>query len=81
MAIGRTRPYTEAGIRRVACSVPGCPNKGRCQWWVRSCAKGGRSVFRPVCLDHDVVLNRLVLETFGEPDADVILAEYRASME
>jgi hypothetical protein len=59
--VARRKPYTTIGIRRIPCTVPGCGKPSRFQW--RTCADG---VWRPVCADHDIRLNRLVVRSlFG----------------
>lgn len=60
----RTEPYTEIGIRRLPCFRCGSP--ARFQWQI--CADGNQ--YRPICTLCDVVLNALVLNWAGFPDAD-----------
>lgn len=72
--VGRphTRPYTEIGIRRVACIR--CAAPARFQWG--ACADGNR--WRPLCTACDVALNLLVLEWMGNPNAASLVLEYAA---
>lgn len=58
----RTKPYTEAGIRRVPCARCGAPS--RYQWQV--CADGRQ--YRGICETCDIALNRMVLRWFGFND-------------
>lgn len=73
----RRTPYTQRGIRRLKCFRAGCDNQAATQWQI--CADD--RVFRPVCLDCDVDLNRIVLEWAGFPDAREKLAAYREKLE
>lgn len=52
---GRRKPYTEIGISRLPCFR--CGEKAHHQWQI--CADG--NLYRPVCLDCDIALNKLVL--------------------
>lgn len=61
-ASGRREPYTERGITRKACVRCGTP--ALFQWQV--CADN--RLFRPLCLDCDIALNRLVLRWARDPD-------------
>lgn len=54
MKHGRKKPYTERGIKRLPCVR--CGEKATQQW--RACADG---LWRPICTECDVMLNRLVL--------------------
>jgi hypothetical protein len=69
---GRRKPYTEAGIRRVPCSRCAAPSVH--QWQV--CANGNR--WLGVCIACDIELNAVALEFMRVPDAERLLAEYRA---
>jgi hypothetical protein len=68
---GRREPYTEAGIRRVPCFR--CGARARHQW--RACADG---LWRPLCLDCDIELNRLTLVWMAHPDRERLMAAYEA---
>jgi hypothetical protein len=74
MAIGRKKPYTQIGIRRLNCSVAGCTNRAEHQW--NCCANENR--WMPICLEHDVDLNTRTLQWLGHPEADRLAAEYAA---
>lgn len=67
---GRRRPYTVAGVRRVSCAR--CGNPARHQWSI--CSDG--NLQRPICLDCDIALNRLVLRWMGFPDWREKIASY-----
>jgi transcription elongation factor Elf1 len=69
-AVGRTRPYTEAGIRRVPCVR--CGARASAQWSV--CALDNRYV--AVCDECDVGLNAAALDYMNVPGADRIVAAY-----
>lgn len=69
----RREPYTEAGVRRLSCIRCGKP--ARFQWNV--CSDGNR--YRPLCLDCDVALNRMVLQWMGHPEADALADRYEAA--
>lgn len=69
---GRREPYTALGIKRVPCVRCGAPAVH--QWNV--CAD--RNVYRVLCLDCDIALNRLVLEWANDPDAAAKVAKYEA---
>lgn len=70
---GRRRPYTELGIRRLPCFRCG-QRPARYQWQV--CADNG--LYRPLCADCDVELNRMVLVWMNYPDAERVAREYEA---
>lgn len=76
MRPGRAKPYTAAGIRRLPCVVPGCQAKAFSTW--QACADD--QVHRPICKAHDVELNRLALESMGDPDAAAKIARYEAKL-
>jgi hypothetical protein len=59
---GRKRPYTEIGISRLPCVR--CGAKSRFQWQICSDDR----LYRPVCTNCDLELNRMVLEWAGFPD-------------
>jgi len=70
---GRTKPYTEIGIRRIPCARCGRPS--RFQWTV--CANGNR--FMGVCERCDVDLNRVALTFFRFDHVEQRVAAYLAS--
>jgi len=69
----RRKPYTVIGLKRKACVR--CSRRASSQWQI--CADG--CVYRPVCEDCDLQLNRLVLEWAGFPDVEEKMAAYEAS--
>lgn len=71
----RRKPYTWRGIRRLRCFRCGGP--ARTQWNICS----DRNQFRPLCVDCDVELNRMVLTWVRHPDADNLSTEYANRME
>lgn len=62
---GRRRPYTDAGVGRLPCFRCGRPALH--QW--SACSDG--NLWRPLCLECDIALNRLVLEWMGFDAAEV----------
>ena len=58
----RKEPYTAIGITRVPCVRCGAPSVH--QWQV--CADS--RVFRSLCLDCDIALNKLVLQWANDPN-------------
>jgi NAD-dependent SIR2 family protein deacetylase len=73
MRYGRKQPYTEAGIRRLTCVR--CEKPATQQW--RACADG---LWRPICTDCDVLLNRLVLLWMHDPEVDEKMREYEIKL-
>jgi hypothetical protein len=71
----RTKPYTTAGIARLACIR--CGGQAVHQWQI--CSDG--SNWRPLCLACDIALNRAVLEWMGHPDAERLVSAYKAKQE
>lgn len=69
---GRARPYTDLGLRRLACWR--CGRRPCTQQW-QVCADG--NVYRPICTGCDVALNALVLRWAGDPQAEAKIAAYR----
>lgn len=67
----RTTPYTSAGIKRVDCFRK-CGRKASAQW--RVCAD--HNIYRPLCTECDIELNRLTLDFMKYPDAEKVMAEY-----
>lgn len=72
--VGRKKPYTEAGIKRMQCAR--CGKLARHQW--RACADG---LWRPICTECDIDLNRLVLEWLGHPDVQGKMEVYKQILE
>jgi len=66
----RPKPYTESGIKRVKCIR--CGNPGHATWSI--CADLG--LYRPLCKECDIALNRLVLEWAGHPDTEALMKKY-----
>jgi NAD-dependent SIR2 family protein deacetylase len=66
----RQQPYTTAGIKRLRCIR--CGAQAMHQWQI--CSDGNNH--RPICLPCDIALNRLVLEWFGHPETDRLMAKY-----
>lgn len=72
MKRGRRKPYTAIGIRRLKCYR--CKVRPAVHQW-QICADG--NVWRPICVECDVALNRLVLIWIGDPDAQAKISAYR----
>lgn len=66
----RKTPYTVIGIRRIPCFRCGEPSVH--QWQICS----DNHVFRGVCNDCDIALNRLILEFFGFDDIEDKMKRY-----
>jgi hypothetical protein len=64
--------YTVAEIRERMCSRAGCGRPGHTTW--SGCADG--NVFRPLCAECDVELNRLVQQWWGDPDWEQTVVAY-----
>lgn len=71
---GRKKPYTEIGISRLPCFR--CGEKARFQWQV--CADN--RLYRPICEDCDIELNKMVLRWMGDPDAESKIEAYERNM-
>lgn len=71
---GRKKPYTQIGISRMPCVR--CGDPAHVQWQI--CADD--RLYRPICRDCDVALNRLVLEWAGFPDVEEKMAAYERKM-
>jgi hypothetical protein len=67
---GRSEPYTERGIGRLACVR--CGHRAEYQW--QCCADGNK--WRPICGTCDVALNLLALEFMRDPDSDAKIERY-----
>lgn len=72
--LGRLKPYTATGIRRLPCSR--CGNRASHTW--SACANGNRHV--PLCDECDVKLNELALRFMRIPQAEALLAAYRQAV-
>ena len=70
---GRRKSYTQRGIERMTCCVDGCTNKARYEW--RICADGNMA--RPICPDHDVALNQLVMRWAFRDTREADIKRYR----
>jgi hypothetical protein len=68
---GRSKPYTEIGIRRVYCYR--CEKPARQQWSI--CSMGNR--YFPVCTECDILLNAFVLGWMCVPDRVKIMERYK----
>lgn len=67
----RKQPYTEEGIKRMACLRCGKPAVH--QWQI--CADG--NAYRPICLECDIALNEMALRFMNFPDWEAKIADYR----
>ena len=72
MRHGRKEPYTDIGVRRLPCVR--CEQPARLQW--NACADD--NLWRPLCLDCDVALNRLVLRWMNDHEADAKADKYES---
>ena len=54
----RDRKYSDSMLKKTKCCVDGCTNMSRYQWSI--CACGGK--WMPMCSDHDLEINQMVLE-------------------
>lgn len=61
----RREPYSERGLSRMRCSVPKCKNKAAHQWKIGSCNARVLDRMKPVCDEHDLELNNLVISYFN----------------
>jgi hypothetical protein len=71
---GRKKPYTVIGISRISCVRCGAPSRTQFQ----ICAD--KRLYRALCSDCDVALNRLVLEFMRFPDVEEKMAAYERKM-
>lgn len=70
---GRRTPYTEIGIARVPCVRCGRkPSHHQFQL----CADA--RLYRPLCIECDIELNRIVLQFFNLPNWERMFETYRA---
>lgn len=72
MKRGRTKPYTDIGIRRMPCSRS-CGRKSRCQWQI--CAD--KRLFRTLCAECDVELNAMVMRWVWGDTREADIQAYR----
>jgi len=70
----RPKPYTPAGLKRQRCVHCGAPATE--QWSLRPCAVG-RAGWYPLCAEHDLDLNQIVMAFLKLPDAEQRLDAYR----
>ena len=73
--IKRRKEYTEEGIKRKKCIR--CGSKAFRQWSI--CSDGNN--YRPICLDCDELLNRMVLKFMRHPHWKELAADYGESLE
>lgn len=73
MKHGRRKPYTERGIKRIPCVRCGKPAT---QQW-RACADG---LWRPICTECDVMLNRLVLLFMFDDEVEEKIDKYQEKL-
>jgi NAD-dependent SIR2 family protein deacetylase len=68
--MARKTPYTEIGIRRLKCIRCGKPAKY--QW--NACSDD--NIWRPLCTECDIEINKLVLQFMGFPDWEEKIIKY-----
>jgi hypothetical protein len=73
--IGGYLSYDE--IRNFMCSVQGCGRRAQASW--AGCAD--ENINRPLCPEHDVQINFIVLFWWGDPDGKKKLDKYVEKME
>lgn len=66
----RKIPYTERGIKRKKCIR--CENQAIHQWQI--CADGNN--YRPICIQCDIELNKLVLDFMKHPKKEELSKDY-----
>lgn len=74
---GRRKPYSMRTIHRIPCASCGKPSSE--QWHVRPCALG-RYVWKALCLDCDIALNRQTIEFFRLEGGAEMLERYEAKV-
>lgn len=72
----KSPPYTIPGIERLMCSRRGCGRRAHATW--AGCADG--NIFRPLCPECDVELNRVAMEWWGDPEWEPKIVEYANSV-
>lgn len=68
--VGRRKPYSSTGIKRIPCARCGKPSDS--QWQV--CANGNR--YQGLCVPCDVKMNALVLKWMKHPHAEELTEIY-----
>jgi hypothetical protein len=68
--VGRRKPYTAVGIRRLKCQR--CKAPALATW--DCCANN--NLYVPLCLGCDIELNRLVMDFFKIPGRRALLRKY-----
>ena len=71
----RAKPYTVIGIARLKCIR--CDNGAKVQWQV--CSDGNN--YRPLCIECDKALNRLVLKFMRHPHWRQLADEYDVKLD
>lgn len=71
----RKEPYTQIGITRLRCIRCGGMMTSQSHQW-QICSDGNN--WRPLCLDCDIEMNRMVLQWMRHPEAGRLAAEYEA---
>lgn len=74
--MGRKKPYTNDGLRRVICQ---CCEKQKSTFQWTACALGNKYI--PVCIDCDKHLNMLILVALGTENAYKLLRRYATRVE
>jgi len=69
---GRKAPYSISAIRSRMCSRAGCTRMSFATW--QACCDD--RLYRPICAECDIELNRTVLEWWGDPDWERKIVEY-----
>ncbi len=67
----RIKPYTQIGIRRLACYK--CGKRPSVHQW-QICADG--NIWRPTCRKCDIELNKIVLEWLNDKKAAIKIEKY-----
>ena len=71
-----TTPYTEEEISKVPCSR--CGGISQQQWNI--CSDPDGNVYRAICTECDIELNRLVLEFMGFENVDALIQGYERKL-
>jgi hypothetical protein len=69
---GRKKPYTEKGLERLPCFR--CGKKPSTHQWS---ACSDNNLWRPICVDCDIKLNKMVLIFMRCPHAQKKIMEYK----
>lgn len=72
---GKVREYTKAELKRVHCVR--CGDKPCWSSWT-ACADGG--LHRPICMECDILLNRMVLLWMHDPAVRAKIAAYTTKL-